>query len=100
MRSEERAALDDEVLAHCASGARPEDERLRRGTGRIEFLHTQELVRRYVDSESQSHVLDVGGASGVHAEWIAADGHLVHVNDAGESLKMVAARFGARQGAG
>jgi SAM-dependent methyltransferase len=81
MRSEERAALDAEVLAHYSSGARPEDERLRSGTGRIEFLRTQELVRRYVDSESQSHVLDVGGASGVHAEWLAADGHQVHVVD-------------------
>jgi ubiquinone/menaquinone biosynthesis C-methylase UbiE len=82
MRSEKRPVLDDQVLAHYASSPRPEDERLRRGTGRIEFLRTQELVRRYLDSERPSRVLDVGGASGVHAEWMAADGHHVHVVDA------------------
>jgi SAM-dependent methyltransferase len=80
MQSGDHPVLDERVLAHYTSSPRPEDERLRRGTGRVEFLRTQELVRRYVVSE-RSRVLDVGGASGVHAEWLAADGHHVHVID-------------------
>lgn len=81
MPSEERSALDEQMLAHYASSPRPEDERLRRGTGRIEFLRTQELVRRFLDAEHPCRVLDVGGAGGVHAEWLAADGHHVRVID-------------------
>ncbi len=69
------------MLAHYASSPRPEDDRLRSGTGRIEFLRTQELVRRHLDTDHPTRVLDVGGASGVHAEWLAADGHRVHVID-------------------
>lgn len=81
MQPEQRPALDEQVLAHYESSPRPEDERLRSGTGRIEFLRTQELVRRHLDSGHPCRVLDVGGASGVHAEWLARDGHHVHVVD-------------------
>jgi len=81
MPSGEYAPLDDQVLEHYATSARPEDERLRNGTGRIEFLRTQELVRRYLPSDESCRVLDVGGASGVHAEWLAAAGHHVHLVD-------------------
>ncbi|WP_116203006.1 class I SAM-dependent methyltransferase [Amycolatopsis circi] len=48
--------------------------------GRLEFRRTQELVRRAIPSTGQ-RVLDVGGATGVHARWLAADGHSVHVVD-------------------
>ncbi|WP_199841132.1 MULTISPECIES: class I SAM-dependent methyltransferase [Actinomycetes] len=48
--------------------------------GRLEFLRTQELVRRAIPPTGQ-RVLDVGGATGVHARWLAADGHSVHVVD-------------------
>jgi SAM-dependent methyltransferase len=81
MRSDEPPALDEQVLEHYTSGVRPEDDRLRSGTGRIELLRTQELVRRYLGDGGPRRVLDVGGASGVHAEWLAADGHLVHLID-------------------
>ncbi|QIS19140.1 class I SAM-dependent methyltransferase [Nocardia terpenica] len=47
--------------------------------GRLEFLRTQELIRRYLTAPAR--VLDVGGGTGVHAEWLAADGHPVHVVD-------------------
>lgn len=53
--------------------------RLRAGNGRLEFLRTQEIVRRFVGVRSR--VLDVGGASGVHAAWLAEDGHDVLVVD-------------------
>ena len=58
-----------------------EDDRLRVSShGRLEFLRTQELLRRYLP-EPLARVLDVGGATGVHASWLAEDGYTVHVVD-------------------
>jgi SAM-dependent methyltransferase len=58
-----------------------EDDRLSRsGHGQLEFLRTQELVRRYLPLPPAT-VLDVGGATGVHAKWLAADGYSVHLVD-------------------
>jgi len=57
-----------------------EADRLARGSGRLEFLRTQEIVRRHLPA-SPLAVLDVGGGTGVHAEWLAADGHTVHLVD-------------------
>jgi SAM-dependent methyltransferase len=58
-----------------------EDARLRTGIGRLEFLRVQEIVRHHLSGETV-RVLDVGGATGVHAEWLLADGHHVHLVDA------------------
>ncbi|MET9269015.1 class I SAM-dependent methyltransferase [Kribbella sp. NPDC003557] len=49
------------------------------GHGRLEYLRTQELLRRWLPPASV--VLDVGGATGVHARWLAADGHRVTLVD-------------------
>ncbi|MEV6899592.1 class I SAM-dependent methyltransferase [Amycolatopsis sp. NPDC051372] len=58
-----------------------EDTRLTRSAhGKLEFLRTRELVRRALTRTAQ-RVLDVGGGTGVHARWLAADGHSVHVVD-------------------
>ncbi|MGZ0148632.1 class I SAM-dependent methyltransferase [Kribbella sp. WER1] len=58
-----------------------EDDRLvRNGHGRLEFVRTQELLRRWLPAAAD--VLDVGGATGVHARWLAADGHRVTLVDA------------------
>ncbi|MEV6232682.1 class I SAM-dependent methyltransferase [Saccharopolyspora shandongensis] len=58
-----------------------EDARLTRSAhGKLEFLRTQELVRRAVTG-TRMRVLDVGGGTGVHARWLAAEGHSVHVVD-------------------
>jgi ubiquinone/menaquinone biosynthesis C-methylase UbiE len=57
-----------------------EADRLTRGAGQLEFLRTQEVVRRYLPS-SPVQILDVGGAAGVHAKWLAEEGHVVHVID-------------------
>lgn len=57
-----------------------EDQRLvRPGHGRLEFVRTQELLRRWLPPASV--VLDVGGATGVHARWLAGDGHQVTLVD-------------------
>lgn len=61
--------------------ALPEDSRLTRTPhGRLELLRTQELVRRHLEVPGL-RVLDVGGGTGVHARWLADDGHDVHVID-------------------
>jgi ubiquinone/menaquinone biosynthesis C-methylase UbiE len=58
-----------------------EDDRLSRsGHGQLEFLRTQELVRRYLPLPPAT-VLDVGGATGVHAKWLAGDGYSVQLVD-------------------
>ena len=81
MGPDDRLVIDDQVLAHYEAGVRPEDDRLRSGTGRIELLRTQELIRRHLGDRGPQRVLDVGGASGVHAAWLATDGHEVHLID-------------------
>ena len=72
-----------------------EDTRLRRSPhGRLEYLRTQELIRRWLPA-SGLRVLDVGGATGVHAAWLAADGHSVHVVDPVPAhVQAAAARLG------
>jgi SAM-dependent methyltransferase len=57
-----------------------EDSRITQGLGRLELLRTQEIVRRHLP-HAPLRILDVGGATGVHARWLAADGHAVHVVD-------------------
>lgn len=71
--------LEPEILSYYET-AWDEDARLRGGIGQLELLRTQEIVRRHLPSGSQ-RVLDVGGASGIHAEWLLNDGHQVHLID-------------------
>lgn len=77
-----------------------EDDRLiRSGHGRLEFVRTQELLRRWLPPASD--VLDVGGATGIHARWLAADGHRVTLVDpVVEHVEQAAAvgTFGAEVG--
>lgn len=47
---------------------------------RVEFLRTQELVRRHLPA-APARVLDVGGGPGAHARWLVSDGHAVHLVD-------------------
>lgn len=70
-----------EILAYYAQGK--EDARLRDGgapAGRLEFWRTQDVLRRLLPA-APARVLDVGGGSGVHAEWLARDGHQVVLVD-------------------
>jgi SAM-dependent methyltransferase len=57
-----------------------EADRLSIGRGRLEFLRTQEVLRRLLPARP-ARVLDVGGGTGVHARWLAADGHQVRLVD-------------------
>lgn len=64
--------ISAEVRAHYDEGR--EQGRLRKGGGLLELLRTQDVLRRFLP-KPPAKVLDVGGAAGVHAEWLAADGY-------------------------
>ncbi len=74
-----RVAMEPTPIARHYDTAYDEDQRLRRGLGRLEFARVQEIVRRHLPPRAR--VLDVGGATGVHSEWLLDDGHTVHLVD-------------------
>jgi ubiquinone/menaquinone biosynthesis C-methylase UbiE len=58
-----------------------EDGRLSRsGGGQLERARTQELLQRFLPAPP-SDVLDVGGGTGVYADWLADLGYRVHLVD-------------------
>jgi ubiquinone/menaquinone biosynthesis C-methylase UbiE len=67
-----------EVVAHYE--AMHEDDRLASGPGALELVRTREILRRHLPSPP-ARVLDVGGGTGVHADWLLADGYRVHLLD-------------------
>ena len=74
-------AVHEEILAYYARGK--EDARLRQGgapAGRLEFWRTQDVLRRVLPG-APARILDVGGGSGVHAQWLAQDGYEVDLVD-------------------
>ncbi|GAA3190879.1 GNAT family N-acetyltransferase [Nonomuraea roseoviolacea] len=48
--------------------------------GVLEYRRTRELLRRAL-TPPPARVLDVGGGTGAHARWLAADGYDVHLVD-------------------
>jgi ubiquinone/menaquinone biosynthesis C-methylase UbiE len=84
--------VDPEVRAFYVDGFR-EDERLRlRAHGVLERVRTQELLARSLPPRPAA-VLDVGGGTGVHAEWLAERGYSVHLVDPIEEHVAVVARL-------
>lgn len=73
------ADLDPEILRYYARDW-DEDARLRSGLNELEFVRTRELVQRHLPGPNL-RILDVGGASGIHAEWLLDDGHAVDLVD-------------------
>ncbi|OXY88921.1 class I SAM-dependent methyltransferase [Streptomyces diastatochromogenes] len=71
-------ALAEEIAEYYERDG--EDGRLRSGVGRLELWRTQDVLRRLLPP-APARILDVGGGSGVHAEWLAADGHAVELVD-------------------
>jgi SAM-dependent methyltransferase len=68
----------DEVLGYYARGG--ERDRLEEAYFPLERARTEELVRRHLPPPP-GVVLDVGGAAGAYAFWLAEDGYEVHLVD-------------------
>ena len=61
-----------------------EAARLGDGVNRLELERVRQIVRRHLPAGGQ-RILDVGGGTGVHAAWLTAAGHHVHLVDPVES---------------
>lgn len=73
------SGVPEEILEHYRSRFN-EDSRLRGGLRELELLRAQEVIRRHLP-DRPLRILDVGGASGAHAEWLLEDGHTVRLID-------------------
>jgi SAM-dependent methyltransferase len=69
----------------------PEETRLESGPSQLEQVRTRELIVRHAPP-SPATVLDVGGAAGPYAFWLAERGYSVHLIDAVPRLVDVARR--------
>lgn len=58
----------------------PEETRLQQGPFQLEEARTRELIQRFAPPPPGT-VVDVGGAAGVYALWLAAAGYSVHLLD-------------------
>ena len=70
----------DPAIAAFYSEA-PEESRLEHGAFLLEALRTRELIQRFAPP-APAVVLDVGGAAGAYALWLAETGYTVHLVDA------------------
>ena len=70
--------MDEKGLAGYNAGA--ELGRLHRGLGLLEFARTKELLKAYLPPPP-AVVLDIGGAYGEYAFWLAEKGYEVHLFD-------------------
>jgi ubiquinone/menaquinone biosynthesis C-methylase UbiE len=59
----------------------PEETRLEQLPFRLEEIRTRELIRRHAPAPP-AVVVDVGGAAGAYALWLADAGYMVHLVDA------------------
>ena len=59
----------------------PEETRLQQGAFQLEEARTRELILRFAPPPPAT-VLDVGGAAGAYALWLAGAGYTVHLVDA------------------
>lgn len=73
-----RPALDSAIRDYY--DRRPEETRLQRGIGQLEAIRTRALITRFAPP-APATVLDVGGAAGAYAGWLAELGYTVHLID-------------------
>jgi ubiquinone/menaquinone biosynthesis C-methylase UbiE len=71
--------LPQEITAHYDLGL--EEPRLQRSQGMLEFVRTQEIVRRRIPPPP-AVIWDVGGGPGIYSRWLASLGYEVHLLDA------------------
>jgi ubiquinone/menaquinone biosynthesis C-methylase UbiE len=72
----------------------PEESRLEQGAFQLEQIRTRELIERHAPPPP-AEVLDVGGAAGAYALWLAERGYTVHLIDAVPRLVQEAQRRSA-----
>jgi ubiquinone/menaquinone biosynthesis C-methylase UbiE len=72
------AVRSSKMQEHYA--ATQEAERLSAGVGELERVRTQDVISRHLP-KAPARILDVGGAAGVHALWLARGGYEVHLID-------------------
>jgi SAM-dependent methyltransferase len=77
--SEQPPELDPTVAEYYYRA--PEESRLQQGAFVLEELRTRELIERHAPHPPAT-VLDVGGAAGAYALWLADAGYTVHLVDA------------------
>jgi len=81
-----------EIVDYYTSTA--EESRLTEGSAQLEFERTKELLGRVLPGPP-AQVVDVGGAAGAYAFWLASLGYAVHLVDATPRLVEVAERHDA-----
>ena len=79
MTTENISPLPDEMYAYY-SDPLIEDRRLFGGNGPLEFERTRQLITRYLPAPPQV-VRDVGGGTGIYAQWLAGLGYETHLLD-------------------
>ena len=89
MATEPRPELDPAIADYY--GRTPEESRLEHGAFRLEAARTRELIERHAPP-LPAIVLDVGGAAGAYALWLASMGYDVHLVDPVPRLVSEAAR--------
>jgi ubiquinone/menaquinone biosynthesis C-methylase UbiE len=67
-----------EVVTHYE--ATLEENRLASGLASLELVRTQEVLRRHLPPPP-ARILDVGGGTGVYADWLLAEGYRVNLLD-------------------
>ncbi|MHB1536824.1 MAG: class I SAM-dependent methyltransferase, partial [Acidimicrobiales bacterium] len=82
--------MDPHVHAYYVDGFREDDRLRQRAHGALELVRTQELLTRFLPPPPAT-VLDVGGGTGVHAEWLAERGYAVQLIDPVDEHVAVAA---------
>lgn len=75
--------IDPEVRSYYER--RPEEHRLLSGPAQLEAVRTKSLIEQYAP-QPPGVVIDIGGASGAYAFWLAERGYDVHLVDASERL--------------
>jgi ubiquinone/menaquinone biosynthesis C-methylase UbiE len=76
---DEQAPDFDSTIARYYRQA-PEERRLEQGPFLLEALRTRELIERHAPA-APATVLDIGGAAGAYALWLAEAGYTVHLLD-------------------
>jgi ubiquinone/menaquinone biosynthesis C-methylase UbiE len=70
--------LDPEVVRHYESIR--EEDRISIGLGQLELLRAHEVLSRHLPAPPGT-IIDIGGATGIHASWLADLGYGVRIVD-------------------